>query len=41
MGPDPRMQSKPVTYTKTIQEFDHPVSVLFDDEYEWEERFKI
>ena len=36
-----RMQSKPVTYTKTIQEFDHPVSILLDDEYDWEERFKI
>jgi hypothetical protein len=35
------MQSKPVTYTKPIQEFDQPVSILFDDEYEWEERFKI
>ena len=36
-----RMQSKPLTYTKPIQEFDQPVSILFDDEYEWEERFKI
>ena len=36
-----KMQSKPLTYTKPIQEFDQPVSVLFDDEYEWEERFKI
>jgi len=36
-----KMQSKPLTYTKPIQEFDQPVSILFDDEYEWEERFKI
>jgi hypothetical protein len=36
-----KMQTKPVTSTKPIQEFDQPVSILFDDEYEWEERFKI
>jgi len=36
-----KMQSKPLIYTKPIQEFDQPVSILFDDEYDWEERFKI
>ncbi len=36
-----KMQTKPVTYTKPIQEFDQPVSILFYDEYDWEERFKI
>ncbi len=36
-----KMQSKPVTSTKPIKEFDQPISILFDDEYEWEERFKI
>lgn len=36
-----KIQSKPVTRTKPIHELDQPVSILFDDEYDWEERFKI
>ena len=36
-----KSHSQPVTTHKPVQEFDQPVSILFDDEYEWEERFKI
>ena len=36
-----KSHSQPVTAPKPVQEFDQPVSILFDDEYEWEERFKI
>lgn len=36
-----KSHSQPVTAPKAVQEFDQPVSILFDDEYEWEERFKI
>ena len=36
-----KSHSQPVKAPKHIQEFDQPVSVLFDDEYDWEERFKI
>ena len=36
-----KSHSQPVSAPKPVQEFDQPVSILFDDEYEWEERFKI
>jgi hypothetical protein len=36
-----KSQSQPVSAPKPIQEFDQPVSIMFDDEYDWEERFKI
>jgi hypothetical protein len=36
-----KSHSQPVKDPKPVQEFDQPVSILFDDEYDWEERFKI
>ena len=36
-----KSHSQPVIAPKPVQEFDQPVSILFDDEYDWDERFKI
>ncbi len=33
--------SQSVTAPKPNQDFEQPVSIMFDDDYDWEERFKI
>ena len=33
--------TKPVKAANIPLEFEQPVNILFDDEYEWDERFKL